>query len=71
MRRVGHARRDAVPRVRVATAAPDVIHDERQAAGMTCVVDNGGQLVGIVTDGDLRRHMSRTPNLIEPAPGTS
>ncbi len=31
---------------------------------MTCVVDDDGPLVGIVTDGDLRRHMSTTPDLL-------
>jgi arabinose-5-phosphate isomerase len=57
---------DAVPRVRVDTPMADVIHvmsDKR--LGMTCVVDEAGRIVGIVTDGDLRRHMSRTSNLIE------
>ena len=27
---------------------------------MTCVVDGDGRLVGVFTDGDLRRLMSRT-----------
>jgi arabinose-5-phosphate isomerase len=26
--------------------------------GMTCVVDERDELVGVITDGDLRRHMS-------------
>ena len=29
----------------------------RKSFGMTCVVDSGERLVGIITDGDLRRHM--------------
>ena len=29
----------------------------RKSFGMTCVVEPGDRLVGIITDGDLRRHM--------------
>jgi arabinose-5-phosphate isomerase len=32
---------------------------------MTCVVDDKGALAGVVTDGDLRRHMTTRPNLLE------
>jgi arabinose-5-phosphate isomerase len=32
---------------------------------MTCVVDRDRHLVGIVTDGDLRRLMSRTSNVLD------
>jgi arabinose-5-phosphate isomerase len=31
--------------------------------GMTCVVDDANHLLGIITDGDLRRHMSNGTNL--------
>jgi arabinose-5-phosphate isomerase len=31
--------------------------------GATCVVDNSGKLVGIITDGDLRRLLQRTTNI--------
>jgi arabinose-5-phosphate isomerase len=31
---------------------------------MTCVVDAGDRLMGIFTDGDLRRLMSRTPDVL-------
>src|SRR5262249_34386333 len=31
-----------------------------KALGMTCVVDADGRLVGIITDGDLRRHFVNT-----------
>ena len=38
---------------------PDVIHEmSSKRLGMTRVVDGDGRLVGIVTDGDLRRLMS-------------
>jgi arabinose-5-phosphate isomerase len=30
----------------------------RKGLGMTCVVDDAHRLLGIITDGDLRRHMS-------------
>ncbi|HEX6974287.1 MAG TPA: CBS domain-containing protein, partial [Vicinamibacterales bacterium] len=32
--------------------------------GMACVVDGSGRLEGIVTDGDLRRLMARSPNVL-------
>jgi arabinose-5-phosphate isomerase len=31
--------------------------------GATCVVDRGGKLVGVITDGDLRRLLQRTANI--------
>ncbi len=34
-------------------------------AGSASVVDSRGKLVGIFTDGDLRRHIERAPNLIQ------
>jgi arabinose-5-phosphate isomerase len=49
------------PIVRVDTAMRDVIYEmTSKALGMTCVVDGAGALAGIITDGDLRRHMDRT-----------
>ena len=45
---------------RLDTPMPDVMHEmSRKGLGMTCVVDDDGRLVGIITDGDLRRHMMR------------
>ena len=45
-----------IPRVRPETAMGDVIEVmTRKKLGMTCVVDESGILVGIITDGDLRR----------------
>ena len=44
---------------------PDVIHEmSSKRLGMTCVVDDQRRLVGVFTDGDLRRLMSRTPNVL-------
>ena len=57
---------DDIPRVGPATPMPDVIHEmTSKRLGMTCVVDAKGALAGIVTDGDLRRHMTTRPNLLE------
>jgi len=48
---------DQRPMVSPATAMPDVMTEmSRKRFGMTCVVE-GDRLVGIITDGDLRRHM--------------
>jgi arabinose-5-phosphate isomerase len=48
---------DQRPMVRVDTPMPDVMAEmSRKSFGMTCVLE-GERLVGIITDGDLRRHM--------------
>jgi arabinose-5-phosphate isomerase len=60
------------------TRMRDVIYEmSRKGLGMTCVVDpeaaaagagrdgEGGILLGIITDGDLRRHMERVPDILE------
>jgi arabinose-5-phosphate isomerase len=50
---------DAVPRVTPQTKMPDVIYEmSRKKLGVTAVVD-GGTLVGIISDGDLRRLLER------------
>jgi arabinose-5-phosphate isomerase len=46
---------DAVPRVNAATKMPDVIYEmSRKKLGVTAVVD-GDRLLGVISDGDLRR----------------
>ena len=61
---------DAAPIVRVSTAMPDVFHEmSSKRLGMTCVVDADGRLAGIFTDGDLRRLMSRTSNVLAMSAG--
>lgn len=56
----------AIPTVRRDTPMPDVIHEiNSKRMGMTCVVDDQGRLLGIVTDGDLRRHMVPGSNLLD------
>lgn len=49
---------DGVPRVVAGAAmAEAVVEMTGKRFGCVCVVDAGGRLAGIVTDGDLRRHM--------------
>lgn len=55
---------DAAPVVKTTTAMLDVFHEmSSKRLGMTCVVDAEGRLVGVFTDGDLRRLMSRISNV--------
>ena len=46
------------PLVTIDTPMTDVIQEMTvKKLGMTCVVDGDGRLAGVITDGDLRRHM--------------
>jgi arabinose-5-phosphate isomerase len=52
------------------TRMHDVVYEmSRKGLGMTCVVDGEQRLVGIITDGDLRRHMIAGPNFLERSAG--
>jgi arabinose-5-phosphate isomerase len=65
--RVEHAMHagDAAPVVRSTTGMPDVFHEmSSKRLGMTCVVDDEGRLAGVFTDGDLRRLMIRTSDVL-------
>jgi arabinose-5-phosphate isomerase len=54
------------PTVRAQTPMRDVIYEmSRKALGMTCVVDEDDRLLGIITDGDLRRQMERATAILE------
>jgi len=68
------------PIVRTTTRMRDVIYEmSRKGLGMTCVVGPDGEsgdtvdkraddadvLLGIITDGDLRRHMERTDDILD------
>lgn len=54
---------DQVPKVGVATPMKDVIYEmSRKGLGLTTVQDEAGRLLGVVTDGDLRRLMEADPN---------
>jgi len=54
------------PVVRADTRMPDVIYEmTSKGLGMTCVTDESGRLAGIITDGDLRRHISGSSSILE------
>jgi arabinose-5-phosphate isomerase len=61
-----HAGEDA-PRVLTTTKMPDVIYEmSRKGLGLAAVTDAGGKLLGIITDGDLRRMMQqRKENVLD------
>jgi arabinose-5-phosphate isomerase len=53
------------PIVRPDTRMRDVIYEmSSKGLGMTCVVDGEDTLLGIITDGDLRRHMERATEIL-------
>jgi arabinose-5-phosphate isomerase len=54
------------PIVRVDTRMRDVIYEmSSKGLGMTCVVDRDEALLGIITDGDLRRRMERGTEILD------
>jgi arabinose-5-phosphate isomerase len=58
------------PLVRIGAAMPDVIYEiSSKGLGMACVVGDDGTLKGIITDGDLRRHMVSATHLLERTAG--
>ena len=58
------------PIVRTDTPMRGVLYEiSSKALGMTCVVDDMNQLVGIITDGDLRRYMLDSSRLLEMTAG--
>jgi len=62
-----HAGAD-LPLVRTATPIRDVVAEmSAKGLGMTCVTGEDGRLAGIITDGDLRRHMDVPGLLDQPA----
>jgi arabinose-5-phosphate isomerase len=51
---------ERIPAVRPDTKMPDVIYEmSRKGLGLAAVTEPGGRLLGIITDGDLRRVMQR------------
>jgi arabinose-5-phosphate isomerase len=61
---------DQAPVVNAKTPMPQVIYEiSSKGLGMTCVVDDEGGLSGIITDGDLRRHMTGSTNLLDRTAG--
>jgi arabinose-5-phosphate isomerase len=60
---------DKAPIVTATTPMREVVNEmTRKGLGMTCVAENG-RLAGIITDGDLRRHMSASVNLLDRTAG--
>ena len=56
-------RGDDIPRVGSATPMIQVICEmSRKTLGMTTVTDEGGRLLGVISDGDLRRLLERSPD---------
>ncbi len=56
-------RGDAIPRVLESTPMPDVIYEmSRKGLGLTTVCAEQGTLVGVISDGDLRRLLQRSPD---------
>jgi arabinose-5-phosphate isomerase len=65
LRRVEHLMHtgDQVPSVGPATPLPDVIYEiSRKGLGHTAVVEDAARLVGIISDGDLRRFFEKQGN---------
>ena len=55
---------DAVPKVTPKLQLRDAILEmTSKRLGATCVIDDDGKLIGIVTDGDLRRALQKTPDV--------
>jgi arabinose-5-phosphate isomerase len=58
----------AVPAVRATTSMRAVVTEiSAKGLGMTCVLGEDDRLAGIITDGDLRRHMGIADLLAQPA----
>jgi arabinose-5-phosphate isomerase len=63
-------RDDKIPQVHPGTEMKDVIYEmNRKGLGMTCVIEEDHRIVGIITDGDLRRHMSDSLSIVERTAG--
>jgi arabinose-5-phosphate isomerase len=59
------AQGDKIPLVKRDTAMADVVYEmSRKGLGMTCVVDDDRVLLGIITDGDIRRKMASATNVL-------
>jgi len=61
---------ELAPIVSLTTRMPDVIYEmSRKGLGMACVIDERDHLAGIITDGDLRRHMTGSTSLFQHTAG--
>ena len=56
---------ERIPRVATDTPMADTIHEmSRKMMGITAVVDGGGRLLGVISDGDLRRLLEKDSSLL-------
>jgi arabinose-5-phosphate isomerase len=56
---------EAAPVVKVSTRMPEVFHEmSSKRLGMTCVIADDERLAGVFTDGDLRRLLTRTSEIM-------
>jgi arabinose-5-phosphate isomerase len=61
---------DEVPRVEIATPMRDAIYEmSRKRFGITAVVEPGDRLVGVISDGDLRRMLERGEEVLSRTAG--
>ena len=61
---------ERVPRVSPDTPMTETIHEmSRKMMGLTAVVNGTGRLVGVISDGDLRRLVEKDPKLLSRAAG--
>ena len=59
-------RDEGLPVVRESASMEEAVQEmSRKKLGMTCIVDDGGRLAGVLTDGDLRRRMLAEPSPLE------
>jgi arabinose-5-phosphate isomerase len=59
-----------VPSVPASSAMTEAIHEmSRKMMGITAVVDGGGRLVGVISDGDLRRLLEQDPGQLRRTAG--
>jgi arabinose-5-phosphate isomerase len=57
---------DDIPQVNQSTSMSDAIYEmSRKKLGITAVVDDDGNLLGCISDGDLRRHIETDSRLLE------
>ena len=61
---------ERVPSVLADTPMTEAIHEmSRKMMGITAVVDGGGGLLGVISDGDLRRLLEKDPGLLSQTAG--
>ena len=61
---------ERLPRVEASTPMPAAIHEmSRKMMGITAVVNGDGRLVGVISDGDLRRTLEKNPERLRQAAG--